>query len=184
MKDVFLIFDKQLEQTAKTNVDTQLLRNTWIKKLDDLFSMATLMAQGGGKSQQVGDKPKIIAPKERQLWGHVAAHTAEVMGNLAKGFDERQFNEDLAELEELVDEIKSFKLKELRKEINQQKENLPTKAVKQASKTLVIPTTLLFLRGISLVLMQRIIRRVFFGTRVSGLWFVGAGRLEKLRASR
>ena len=104
------IFDlrQTARQTAKTNVDTQLLRNTWIKKLDDLFSMATLMAQGGGKSQQVGDKPKIIAPKERQLWGHVAAHTAEVMGNLAKGFDERQFNEDLAELEELVDEIKKL----------------------------------------------------------------------------
>ena len=32
----------------------------------------------------------------------------EVMGNLAKGFEERQFNEDLTELEKLVDEIKSL----------------------------------------------------------------------------
>jgi hypothetical protein len=104
------IFDlrQTARQTVKTNVDTQLLRNTWIEKLDDLFSMATSMAKGGSKPQQVGDKPEIIAPKERQLWAHVAAHTAEVMGNLARGFDERQFNEDLAELERLVDEIKKL----------------------------------------------------------------------------
>jgi hypothetical protein len=40
------------------------------------------------------------------MWAHVAAHIAMVMGNLAKGYDERTFDEDLAELERLVDEIK------------------------------------------------------------------------------
>jgi hypothetical protein len=40
------------------------------------------------------------------MWAHVAAHVAIVMANLAKGYDERQFDEDLAELERLVDEIK------------------------------------------------------------------------------
>ncbi len=104
------IFDlrQTAKQTGTTNVDTQFLRNAWIKKLDDLFSMATSMAEGKGEPQQVGDKPEIIASKERQLWAHVAAHTADVMGNLAKGYDERQFDDDLAELERLVDEIKEL----------------------------------------------------------------------------
>jgi hypothetical protein len=40
------------------------------------------------------------------MWAHVAAHIAMVMANLARGYDERKFDEDLAELERLVDEIK------------------------------------------------------------------------------
>jgi hypothetical protein len=42
------------------------------------------------------------------MWANVAAHIAEVMGNLSKGYDERLFNEDLAELEKQVDEIKEL----------------------------------------------------------------------------
>jgi ubiquinone biosynthesis protein UbiJ len=42
------------------------------------------------------------------MWANVAAHIAEVMGNLSKGYDERRFNEDLAELERQVDEIKKL----------------------------------------------------------------------------
>jgi hypothetical protein len=68
--------------------------------------MAMSISTGRVDQQEVQNMPKDISPKERQLWAHVAAHTAEVMGNLAKGFEERQFDDDLAKLEKLVDDIK------------------------------------------------------------------------------
>ena len=94
----------RLQQTVR--VDTQGLRNKWISELDDLFDMATSIAKGKVAQQQVGDKLQSITPKERQMWAQVSANIGMVMGNLAKGYDERQIDEDLAELEKLMDEIK------------------------------------------------------------------------------
>jgi hypothetical protein len=86
--------------------DTQQLRVRTIERLDRLFSLATSIAKGNVTFQRVNGKEEPITLKQRQMWAHVAAHVALVMGNLAKGYDERQFNEDLAKLEQLVDEIK------------------------------------------------------------------------------
>jgi hypothetical protein len=94
----------QLQHAAK--VDTQGMRNKWISELDDLFDMATSIAKGKVSQQQVGDKLQSITPKERQMWAQVAANIGMVMGNLSKGYDERQFDEDLDELEKLMNEIK------------------------------------------------------------------------------
>ncbi len=96
----------RLRQTA--GVDTQSLRTEWIGQLDVLFKLATSIAKGKDNRQEVGDKIENVTPKERQMWAHVAAHVALVMGNLAKGLDERQFDEDLTEMERLVDEIKKL----------------------------------------------------------------------------
>jgi hypothetical protein len=97
----------QLHQTAK--FDTQGLRNKWISELDDLFDMATSIAKGKVSQQQVGDKLQSITPKERQMWAQVSANIGSVMGNLAKGYDETKFDEDLAELERLMDKIKKLR---------------------------------------------------------------------------
>ena len=97
----------RLQQTVR--VDTQGLRNKWISELDDLFDMATSIAKGKVGQQQVGDKLQSITPKERQMWAQVSANIGLVMGNLAKGFDEIQLDQDLAELEKLMDEIKKTK---------------------------------------------------------------------------
>jgi hypothetical protein len=70
--------------------------------------MATSIAKGKVSQQQVGDKLQSITPKERQMWAQVSANIGLVMGNLAKGYDETKFNEDLAKLERLLDEIKVF----------------------------------------------------------------------------
>src|SRR5208283_5226104 len=94
----------RLQQTVR--VDTQGLRNKWISELDVLFDMATSIAKGKVSQQQVGDRLQFITPKERQMWAHVSANIGLVMGNLAKGYDETQFDQDLAELEKLMDEIK------------------------------------------------------------------------------
>lgn len=86
-------------------VDTQTLRKRWIKKLNELFDLATSMADPANEKEQAASS---ATRKERQMWAQIAMRLGEVMSNLAKGFDERQFNEDLAELERQVDEIKKL----------------------------------------------------------------------------
>ena len=124
------------KQTGTNNIDTQLLRNTWIKKLDDLFCMASSMAEGKGQPKQIGDKPEIITPKERQMWAHVAAHIADVMGNLAKGYDERQFDDDLAELERIVDAIKELQA-EMAKQKDRPREEKPAEKCSESGSVSV-----------------------------------------------
>jgi hypothetical protein len=102
-----------LQHSAK--VDTQDLRNKWITELDELFGMATSIAKGNVSQQQVGDKLQSITPKERQMWAQVAANIGMVMGNLSKGYDERQFDDDLAEMERLMGEIKRIHAETARK---------------------------------------------------------------------
>ena len=96
----------RLKKTAR--VDTQDLRKKWIAELDNLFDMATSIANGKVSQQQFGDKLQFITPKERQMWAQVSANIGMVMSNLAKGYDETKFNEDLAKLEKLTNEITTF----------------------------------------------------------------------------
>jgi hypothetical protein len=58
------------------------------------------------KWQRVDGEKRPITLKQRHMWAHVAAYIAQIMGNLANGYDEKKMDEDLAELEGLVDEIK------------------------------------------------------------------------------
>ena len=88
-------------------LDMQGLRNKWITELDDLFATANAIAKGKVGQQQVGDKLQCITPKERQMWAQIATNIGSVMSSLAKGYDDRQFNEDFAHLEKLVDEWKA-----------------------------------------------------------------------------
>ena len=94
----------QLRERIK--LDTQRLRTRTIERLDQLFAFATLIASGQMKWQRVNGEKRPITLKQRQMWAHVAAYIGQIMGNLASGYDEKQMDEDLAELERLVNEIK------------------------------------------------------------------------------
>jgi hypothetical protein len=87
------------------SIDTQALRKKWITELDGLFEIANLIAKGKVGQQEVGGKLQSITPKERQMWAQVAANVGQVMGNLSKAHDDTQFNDDLARLERLTNEI-------------------------------------------------------------------------------
>lgn len=100
-----LVERRTFEMKKTVENDTQRLREKWINKLDNLFEMASSIAMPNEKAE---DKTKSVSPKERQLWAHVAAHVGLVMGNLAKGLDEQQFNEDFAKLESLIGEVKKY----------------------------------------------------------------------------
>ena len=110
----------QLRQSAAP--DTQQLRTEWIDQLNVLFRLAISIAKQRDDVNQIDDKPEKPTPRERQMWARVAAHTAFVMGNLAKGYDETKFNEDLAELERLVDEIKKLQAQSVKEGDNAAKE--------------------------------------------------------------
>jgi hypothetical protein len=72
--------------------------------LQQLFDVASAIARGQVQYQRIGEKMHPITLKERQGWIKVAAYVAQIMHNIAHGFDEKQIDEDLAELEKLVNE--------------------------------------------------------------------------------
>lgn len=106
-RGIIVTFSRRIfRYRQEIKLDTQHLRTKWVNRLDKVFAVATSIASGEVEVQRVGGERVRISLKQRQMWGHVAAHIAMVLGNLAKGYDERQLDEDLAELERLVDEIK------------------------------------------------------------------------------
>ena len=101
----------------EVDYNTQQLRKRTMVSLETLFTLASSIAKGEPVERKIGENEQPINLQQRQMWGHVAAHAALAMGNLAKGFDERQFNEDLAKLERLVDEIDDFQTQHGGKEV-------------------------------------------------------------------
>jgi len=54
-----------------------------------------------------GGKQKKVTLKERRMWARVAGYVAQVMNSVAEGFDEREIDVQLDELERLVREAKA-----------------------------------------------------------------------------
>lgn len=100
--DVIVARVFQLRRRVK--LDTQKLRTKTIKKLERLFDSASAIARGEVEYQSVEGKVHPISLKERQGWVRVAAYVAQIMQNISNGFDEKQIDEDMAELEKLVNE--------------------------------------------------------------------------------
>jgi hypothetical protein len=84
----------KLKETVK--VDTQKLRKKALDGLEELFDLAQDMA-----------KNKNVKLKQRQMWARIAAYIAQIINSVATGFDERQIDKDLNELERLVNEAKT-----------------------------------------------------------------------------
>jgi len=83
-------------------VQTQKIRANLLDRLEAFFDDAIKLARG-----EVTVSGKELTLKQRQAWGRVAAYTAQIINSVASGYDERQIDEDLKELEKLVDEAKS-----------------------------------------------------------------------------
>lgn len=88
----------------RVKLDTQQLRTKTIRQLEQLFDFASAIARGQVKYQHVEGKMHLITLKERQGWTRVAGYIAQILQNIGKGFDEKQVDEDLAELEKFVNE--------------------------------------------------------------------------------
>lgn len=92
----------QLRRAVRT--DTDRLRSKTIRRLEDLFDLASSFAQGHVKWQSIGGKSERVTVKQRQMWARIAAYIAQIMDTIANRVDERQIDKDLAELEKIVNE--------------------------------------------------------------------------------
>jgi len=88
-------------------VDSQEIRAKLLRQLDALFNLAFSIAKGQVKRLRDDEgKEYNITPQQRQKWARLATYTAQVMQNLSKGFDEKEFQTDLKRLERMVNEIR------------------------------------------------------------------------------
>jgi hypothetical protein len=85
------------------HVDTQRTRAKLILQLEEVFQIASDYARGR-IVKVVGEdgKERPLTIVERQWWARIAAYTAEIINNLAKGFDERQIDFKLDKLEAML----------------------------------------------------------------------------------
>jgi len=88
-------------------VNTQKIRKKTLNSLEEIFNLAVSIAKGEIDTQTIEGVQVRITIKERQLWARVAAYIAQVMNSIAEGFDERELDVQLIELEKLVNEAKA-----------------------------------------------------------------------------
>ena len=86
--------------------ETQRTRKKLMKRLEEIFDLAASLARGEVKYLTEGGVKAKVTMKQRQIWARVAAYVAQIMNSIAEGFDEREIDEQLAELGKLVDEAR------------------------------------------------------------------------------
>lgn len=78
---------------TEVKIDTQKLRNDAIQNLQELFTLAKDLAQN-----------ENIKLKQRQNWIRIATYICQVINTIATHFDEKQIDQDLEKLENLINE--------------------------------------------------------------------------------
>jgi hypothetical protein len=78
---------------SEVKLDTQKLRDQTIQHLQELFALAKEQAQNPN-----------VKLTQRQSWTRVATYICQVINTIATHLDERQIDQDLKTLEELVNE--------------------------------------------------------------------------------
>jgi len=92
-----IVIEKRIKKLRATfRLDTQQLRYNLINRLTELFNAASHLA-----------KSRDIELKDRQEWTRIASYIAQTIESVSKGYDERQIDKDLAELEKMIDEAKA-----------------------------------------------------------------------------
>jgi hypothetical protein len=91
-----MVFSRVVRLRRTIKVDTQRMRGKALTHLEELFDMAKALAQ---------DKELKISA--RQKWAHIAAYLAQVINSIATGFDEKEIDVQLSDLEKLIDEVKA-----------------------------------------------------------------------------
>lgn len=102
-----MIADRVSRFRRRIKIDTQKIRGNAIRKLEELFNLAVSLAKGEVKTQTVDGETMKVTLKQRQMWARVAAYIAQILNSLAEGFDEREIDVQLDELERLVNEARA-----------------------------------------------------------------------------
>lgn len=92
-----IVIQKRIQKLRATfKLDTQQLRYNLINRLTELFNAASHLA-----------KSRELELKDRQEWTRIAGYIAQTIESVSKGYDERQIDSELAELEKMIDEAKT-----------------------------------------------------------------------------
>jgi len=91
----------------RMKIDTQEIRSRTLADLKILFDLAVSLAKGEVKTQTENGRTVKVTLKQRQIWARVAAYVAQIINSIAEGFDEREVDIQLDELERLVNEAKA-----------------------------------------------------------------------------
>jgi hypothetical protein len=92
-----IVIQKRIQKLRATfKLDTQQLRYNLINRLTELFNAASHLA-----------KSRELELKDRQEWTRIAGYIAQTIESVSKGYDERQIDSELAELERMIDEAKA-----------------------------------------------------------------------------
>ena len=71
-----------------------------------MFNLTLSIARGQVKRlRDEKGKEYRVTPQQRIEWGRLATRTGEAMHNIAEGFDEKRFQTDLKQLQQMLDEI-------------------------------------------------------------------------------
>ncbi|MEM3697393.1 MAG: hypothetical protein QXQ94_07845 [Candidatus Bathyarchaeia archaeon] len=92
------------ELREEYQINTQQLRTKTIQNLQELFNIAASLAKGETKTQTSNGKTEKLTLKQRQMWARVATYIAQTINSISSTFDERQIDQDLAKLEQMINE--------------------------------------------------------------------------------
>lgn len=101
------IHRRVIQLKRRVKLDTQRIRRNLIDQLEEVFNLAASLAKGEIKTMKAGKKQVKVSLKQRQMWARVAAYTAQIINSIAEGFDEREIDIQLDELEKLIREAKA-----------------------------------------------------------------------------
>ena len=102
-----MIVQRVWKLKRRIKVDTQRMRGKALKNLEELFILAVALAKGEVKTQTEDGEVQKVTLRQRQKWARVAAYIAQIMNSLAEGFDEREIDVQMDDLERLVNEAKA-----------------------------------------------------------------------------
>ena len=91
-----MILSRIQKLKKRIKIDTQRMRGKTLNTLEELFEMAKDLAQNTN-----------LKLKQRQMWTRIAAYICQVINSVASGFDERQTDVQLDQLEDLINEARS-----------------------------------------------------------------------------
>jgi len=91
-----MILSRIQKLKKRIKIDTQRMRGKTLNTLEELFDMAKDLAQNTN-----------LKLKQRQMWTRIAAYICQVINSVASGFDERQIDVQLDQLEGLINEARS-----------------------------------------------------------------------------
>ena len=102
-----MVLERVARLHEKVEADTQRMRKSTLDSLEEIFGLAISLAKGDVKTQTTESGKVKVTLKQRQIWARIAAYVAQVMNSIAHGFDEKDVDVKLEELERLVDEAKA-----------------------------------------------------------------------------